>query len=128
VRTLKRLSWRTFLIAMSSRSLETLRRRAWKTTPKEPLPITLQFEYWSSRVSPDLPSEAMTLTTLFGSSSAAFDAQAKRDGQGSLREWRRMRRRENGKRAEMMAAARISKRVARASAESRETHAQSLYR
>lgn len=40
--TLKRLSWRTFLMAISSVSLGSLTSLAWKTTPKEPLPITLQ--------------------------------------------------------------------------------------
>src|SRR5258706_14014788 len=67
-RTLKRLSWRTFLIAISSSSLGTLRRRAANTTPKEPLPMTLQFVYEISFWSPVLPSEATTLIILVGSS------------------------------------------------------------
>jgi hypothetical protein len=68
--TLKRLSCSTFLIAMSSFSFSEPTSLAWKTTPNEPFPITLQLVYEISLVSADLPSEAITLTTLWGSSMA----------------------------------------------------------
>jgi hypothetical protein len=41
--TLNRLSCKTFLIAISSWSFAMLTMRAWKTMPKEPFPMTLQF-------------------------------------------------------------------------------------
>lgn len=69
-RTLNRLSCNTFLIAISSVSLGAPMSLAWKTTPKDPFPTTLQLVYEISRVSADLPSEAMTLTTFWGSSMA----------------------------------------------------------
>jgi len=62
--TLKRLSCKTFLIAMSSASFGAPTSFAWYTTPKEPFPMTLQLLYEISLVSPDLPSEAITLTIL----------------------------------------------------------------
>ncbi|KAJ1942961.1 hypothetical protein FBU59_003048 [Linderina macrospora] len=63
---LKRLSCRTFLMATCS-PLGT--SSAWKTTPKEPLPTTLQFVYTISVSSPVLASWAMPLLTLRGSKS-----------------------------------------------------------
>lgn len=39
-----------------------------KTTPKLPFPTTLQLVYEMFRSLPDLPSEAVTVTILFGSS------------------------------------------------------------
>jgi hypothetical protein len=68
--TLNRLSCNTFLMAMSSPSFEPPTILAWNTTPNDPFPITLQLLYEISVVSPDLPSEATTLTILWGSSMA----------------------------------------------------------
>lgn len=83
-RTLNLLSWRTFLIAISSWSeddeLWSFPSSAFadppetslaeKTTPNDPLPTTLQLVYDRSRWLPVLPSEPTTLITLWGSSMA----------------------------------------------------------
>lgn len=51
--TLKRLSWRTRLMAASSPLGEIL---VWNTTPKDPFPTILHCVYCMSRVSPVNPS------------------------------------------------------------------------
>lgn len=75
--TLKRLSCNTFLIAISSPSFCEPTSLAWKTTPKEPFPMTLQLVYEISLVSADFPSDAITLTTLCGSSIAENGKRAR---------------------------------------------------
>lgn len=67
-------------MAMSSPSLGGPTSFAWNTTPKEPFPATLQLVYVRSLVSPLLPSEAMTLITLWGSSMAGSYKHVAIDG------------------------------------------------
>ena len=57
---LKRLSWRTRLIAASSLLGANL---VWKTTPKEPFPTILHWVYCISLVSPVTPSWTFSWTT-----------------------------------------------------------------
>ncbi len=56
--TLNRLSWSTFLMAVSSPVSISF---AWKTTPKEPLPTALRLVYEISLFSPVWPSQAGTV-------------------------------------------------------------------